>query len=124
MNAETPSAPSELPPTWRHPGDEAAGGDPTTPGQAKVALALGVVSLFGFFFPPCIGAAIAGLILGWTVRGRIAASSGRLRGAWMAYLALAASAVGTVLSLFWPALFVYVWIYAAFHGGQMPGGGF
>jgi len=42
----------------------------------------------------------------------------------MAYLALAASAVGTVLSLFWPALFVYVWIYAAFHGGQMPGGGF
>jgi hypothetical protein len=93
-----------------------------TPSEAKVALALGALSLVGLVFPPAIASGIAGLILGWKARGRIADAPDQFRGAWMAYLALFLSAVGTLASLVLPGFVVSVWIYAAFHGGQLPGG--
>ncbi len=43
-------------------------------------------------------------------------------GAWLANLALVLSVVGMLGSLVLPAFIVSVWIYAAFHGGQLPSG--
>lgn len=93
-----------------------------TPGEAKVALALGAVSIVGLVFPPLIALGVAGLILAWMARKRIAASPDQLRGAWMAYLALVLSAVGTLASLVLPGFIIAVQIYAALHGGQLPSG--
>lgn len=87
-----------------------------------VALVLGLVSLGGLLFPPLLVAGLAGIILGWTARKRIARSGGELKGKRIAITGLALGVLGTLLGLVLPAFFIGVWIYAAFHGGQLPPG--
>ncbi len=86
------------------------------------ALVLSLVSLFGLVFPPLIAAALAGIILGWTARKRISRSSGELKERRIAIAGVALGVLGTLLSLVLPGFVVSVWIYALFHGGQLPGG--
>lgn len=93
----------------------------TVEGLIPVALVLGVVSMFGLIFPPLFFAGVTGVILSWVARRRIASSAGTLKGKTAAWIAFALSLVGCLLSLVFPAFVVYVWIYAAFHGGKLPG---
>jgi hypothetical protein len=88
-----------------------------------VALVLGLVSLPGLVFPPLLGAGIAGIVLAWTARRRIARSGGELKGNRIAIAGLALSILGSLLSLVLPGFFVGVAIYALFHGNQLPFGG-
>ena len=92
-----------------------------TDSGAVAALVLGIVSLGGLLFPPLLGVAIAGIVLGWTAHRRIA-RTGELKGNRIAIVGIALSVVGMLLSLVLPGFVVWVWIYAAFHGGQLPGG--
>lgn len=87
-----------------------------------VSVVLGVVSLGGLVFPPMLAVAIIGIVLGWTARRRIAASQGGLKGGWVAIAGLVLSVLGALCSLVFPGFVVGVWIYAAFHGGQLPSG--
>ncbi len=103
-------APEDAPPTVR------------TDSAAIVSLVLGVVSLPGLLFPPCLGAAVIGVVLGWIARRRIAAAHGALKGGRIAIAGIALSVLGGLLSLVLPAFVVGVWIYAIFHGGQLPSG--
>jgi hypothetical protein len=86
------------------------------------ALVLGLISLIGLVFPPLLGAGVAGIVLGWTARKRIARNGGELKGYRIAITGLALSVLGSLLSLVLPGFVVGVWIYAAFHGGQLPNG--
>jgi hypothetical protein len=86
------------------------------------ALVCGLVSLVGLIFPPLLCAGVAGVILGWTARKRIARSGGELKGGRIAIAGVAFGVLGTLLSLVIPGFIVGVWIYAAFHGGQLPYG--
>lgn len=92
----------------------------TVEGRVPGALVLGVVSLFGFVFPPLFLVGVAGVYLSWTARQRIASSNGTLRGRTATWIALALSLIGCLLSLVFPAIVVYVYAYAAFHGGRAP----
>ena len=93
-----------------------------TDSAAVVSLALGFVSLGGLVFPPMLATAIMGIVLGWTARRRIAASQGTLKGGWLAIAGLVLSVLGAFCSLVLPSFVVGVWVYAAFHGGQLPSG--
>ena len=93
-----------------------------TDGGAIAALVLGFVSLGGLVFPPLLFMGVAGVVLGWTARRRIARSGGALRGRGIAIGGLVLGGLGSLLSLVLPGFVVGVWIYAAFHGGQLPGG--
>jgi hypothetical protein len=93
-----------------------------TDSAAVVSLVLGFISLGGLVFPPMLATAIIGIVLGWTARRRIAASQGMLKGGWVAIAGLVLSVLGALCSLVFPAFVVSVWIYAAFHGGQLPYG--
>ena len=93
-----------------------------TDSAAVVSLVLGFVSLAGLVFPPMIATAIMGIILGWTARRRIAAGQGTLKGGWIAIAGLVLSMLGALCSLVFPGFVLGVWIYAAFHGGQLPSG--
>ncbi len=86
------------------------------------ALVCGIVSLVGLIFPPLLCAGVAGVILGWTARKRIARSGGELKGSRIAIAGVAFGVLGTLLSLVIPGFIVGVGIYAAFHGGQLPYG--
>jgi hypothetical protein len=90
---------------------------------AVVAMIFGLLSLPGLVFPPLLGAGVIGIVLGWTSRRRIADSGGALKGKWIAITGLAFGVLGSLLSLVFPGFVVYVYIYAAFHGGQLPGNG-
>ena len=94
-----------------------------TDSGAVAALVLGIVSLGGLLFPPFLGLAIAGIVLGWAAHRRIARSRTELKGDRIAISDLALSVVGLLLSLVLPGFVVWVWIYAAFHGGQLPPSG-
>jgi mannose/fructose/N-acetylgalactosamine-specific phosphotransferase system component IIC len=87
---------------------------------AVAALVLGLVSLPGLVFPPLFGVGVMAIILGWTSRRRIAKSGGALKGKGVAIAGLALGVLGCLLSLVFPAFIAYVWIYAAFHNGQLP----
>ncbi len=89
---------------------------------AIAALACGIVSLGGLVFPPLLGLGIAGIILGWTARRRIARSGGALKGNAIAIGGLVLGVLGSLLSLVLPGFVIGVWIYALFHGGQLPPG--
>ena len=93
----------------------------TVEGRVPAALVLGAVSLFGLVFPLLLAAGVAGIYLSWSARKRIASSRGALKGRAAAWIAFALSVVGSLLSLVFPAFVVSVYIYAAFHGGQLPG---
>jgi hypothetical protein len=90
---------------------------------AVAALALGLLSLPGLVFPPFFGVGLMGIILGWTARRRIANSGGALKGKGIAITGLVLGVLGCLLSLVFPGFIAYVYIYAAFHGGQLPGSG-
>ena len=92
----------------------------TTDGRAQGALVLGVVSLVGLILPPLLVAGVTAIYLGFTAQRRIARSEGTLKGRGMALAGLALGVVGSLLSLVLPGFFGYVWIYAAFHNGQLP----
>ncbi len=92
-----------------------------TDSGAITALVLGLVSLIGLVFPPLLGLGIAGIVLGWLARRRIARSGGELRGKWIAIAGIVLGVVGSLLSLVIPGFVVGVLIYAAFHGGQCGG---
>jgi hypothetical protein len=87
--------------------------------SARVALILGIISLFGLVLPPLIGCAIAGLILGWRSR-RAAIAEGKSPR--VPNAALAFSAVGALDSLVLPGFVVYVVLYALTHNNQLPPG--
>lgn len=91
-------------------------------GRVFVGLALGLLSLAGLIFPPMLGLGIAGIVISLMSRARIKQSGGRLRGLTVVWIALIMSVVGCLLSLVLPGFVVYVWIYALFHGGQLPEG--
>ncbi|HEX7263601.1 MAG TPA: DUF4190 domain-containing protein [Candidatus Dormibacteraeota bacterium] len=91
-----------------------------TDSGAVAALVCGLVSLVGLVFPPLLCAGLAGVILGWTARKRIARSDSGLKGSRIAIAGLALGVLGTLLSLVIPGFIVGVWIYAAFHGGRLP----
>ena len=93
-----------------------------TDSGAVAALACGFISLGGLVFPPLLGLGIAGIVLGWTSRRRIARSAGELKGNAIAVGGLVLGVVGSLLSLVLPGFVVGVWIYALFHGGQLPSG--
>jgi hypothetical protein len=86
----------------------------------RIALILGAISLFGLVFPPLLGAGVAGIVLSRMALRRIASGGGALKGRTTAWIALALSVVGSLLSLVLPLFVVYVWIYAASHGGRIP----
>ncbi|HEV2027921.1 MAG TPA: DUF4190 domain-containing protein [Candidatus Dormibacteraeota bacterium] len=88
-------------------------------GRAVASLVLGAVSLIGLVMPPLLAAGIAGIYLGWTARRRIKGSLGVLRGTWVATLGLVLGIIGCLLSLVLPGFVIAVYIYAAFHGGQI-----
>lgn len=90
---------------------------------AVVALVCGLISLGGLVFPPLLGVGIAAIVLGWTARRRIARSAGALKGSGMAIAGLMFGVLGSLLSLVFPGFVAFVYIYAAFHGGQAPGNG-
>ena len=83
---------------------------------------LGLISLIGLIFPPLFAIGVAGIVLGWTARKRIARSGGELKGKGIAFAGIVLSVFGCLLSLVIPGFIVSVWIYAAFHGGQLPSG--
>lgn len=83
---------------------------------------LGATSLIGIVFPPLFGAGLAAVILGWTARKRIARGGGQLKGGTVAIIAIVLGVLGCLLSLVIPGFIVSVWIYALFHGGQLPNG--
>ena len=87
---------------------------------AVASLVLGLLSLPGLVFPPLFFVGAAGVLLGWTSRRRIAKSGGALKGKGFAIAGLAFGVLGCLLSLVFPAFVAYVYIYAAFHGGQAP----
>lgn len=93
-----------------------------TDSGAIAAFVCGFISLGGLVFPPLLGLGIAGIVLGWTSRRRVARSGGQLKGNAIALGGLALGVVGSLLSLVLPGFVVGVWIYAAFHGGQLPSG--
>ena len=101
--------------------------DPTTsPAQkqtdsaAVVALVLGALSLVGLVFPLLLALGVTAIVLGWTARRRIARSGGALKGGRIAIAGLVLGVLGSLLSLVLPGFVAYVYIYAAFHGGQAP----
>ena len=95
--------------------------DTTVQGRTpRIALILGLISLFGLVFPPLLGAGVAGVVLSWMALKRIASSGGLLKGRRTAWIALALSVIGSLLSLVLPSFVLYVWIYAAFHDGRIP----
>jgi mannose/fructose/N-acetylgalactosamine-specific phosphotransferase system component IIC len=91
-----------------------------TDSGAIAALVMGLVSLPGLVLPPLLIVGVAGVVIGWTARRRIARSNGALKGTGIAIAGLALGVLGTLLSLVIPGFFVSVWIYAAFHGGRLP----
>jgi Domain of unknown function (DUF4190) len=93
-----------------------------TDSAAVVSLVVGLLSLFGLIFPPLIAAAVIAIVLGWTARRRIAASQRALKGGRIAIAGVMVGILGALFSLVLPGFVVGVWIYAAFHGGQLPGG--
>lgn len=95
---------------------------PETDKAAVVAWVLGATSVVGIVFPPLFGAGLAAVILGWTARKRIARSGGQLRGKTIAIIAIVLGILGCLVSLVLPGFIVSVWIYALFHGGQLPSG--
>lgn len=90
--------------------------------RAVVAVVLGAVSLAGLIFPPMLLVGITATVLGWRSRKSVASSGGALSGWTAAWIAVGLGILGSLLSLVIPGLIVYVWIYAAFHGGQLPPG--
>jgi hypothetical protein len=95
---------------------------PKVEGRVYVALLFGLLSLSGLVFPPAIGFGIAAIALSVITRRRMTASGGRLRGRWLAWMALGFGVAGSLLSLVIPGFVVYIWIYAIFHGGHFPPG--
>jgi hypothetical protein len=93
-----------------------------TDSGAIAAVVLGLGSLIGLILPPLLGAGIAAIVLGWIARRRIVRSGGELKGKWIAIAGTALGVLGSLLSLVIPGFIVSVWIYAAFHGGQLPSG--
>ena len=93
----------------------------TIEGRVFAALFLGLTSLSGLVFPPAIVLGIGGVVLSLFARRRIVTSGGRLRGKTVLWFAIGLSVLGCLLSLVLPGFIVYVWIYAIFHGGQIPG---
>jgi len=93
-----------------------------TDSAAVVSMVLGLLSLFGVAFPPLIAAAVIAIVLGWTARRRIAASKRVLKGGRIAIAGMIVGVLGALFSLVLPGFVVGVWIYAAFHGGQLPSG--
>ena len=88
-----------------------------------MALVLGILSLVGLVFPPALGAGILAIVLGWTSRRRVARSAGHLKGGRLAIAGLVLGVVGSLFSLVLPGFVAYVYVYAVFHGGQMPANG-
>ncbi|GAC1513235.1 MAG: hypothetical protein NVS1B3_17540 [Candidatus Dormibacteraceae bacterium] len=89
---------------------------------AVVALVLGLLSLGGLVFPPLLGFGVAGIVLGWKAHQRVVRSGGEVKGNRIAIAGLALGVLGSLMSLVLPGFIVSVWIYAAFHGGQLPFG--
>lgn len=87
-----------------------------TDSGAVTALVLGLISLIGLVFPPCLGLGIAAIVLGWTARRRIARSAGRLKGIRIAVAGMSLGVLGSLLSLVLPGFVIGVYIYAAFGG--------
>jgi Domain of unknown function (DUF4190) len=109
-------------PTVMDPISEPAAPHAQTDSAAVVSLVLGLLSLFGLVFPPLIAAAVIAIVLGWTARRRIAAGRHVLKGGRIAIAGMIVGVLGALLSLVLPGFVVSVWIYAAFHGGQLPSG--
>jgi hypothetical protein len=102
---------------------EQAASKTRTDNGAVASLVLGLVSLPGLFAPPLFFAGLVAVLFGWSARRRIAQSGGALKGKWFAVAGVMIGVLGCLLSLVFPAFVLYVWIYAAFHGGQLPGNG-
>lgn len=94
-----------------------------TDSGATTALVLGFLSLVALVFPPALGLGIAAVVVGWNARRRITRSNGALKGRPLAVAGLVLGVIGTLEGLFIPGIVAYVYIYAAFHGGQPPGNG-
>ena len=109
------TGPGESDPTTNSP--------PTkTDSGAVASLAIGSISLIGLIFPLLVAAGVVAILLGWVAHKRIRSSGGELKGNGIAIVGIGLGVVGSLLSLVFPAFIVGVWIYAAFHGGQLPGG--
>lgn len=91
--------------------------------SAIAALVLGFVSLVALVFPPALGLGVAAIVIGWTARRRIARSTTAVRGSAFAIIGLVLGVIGTLEALVLPGIVAFVYIYAAFHGGQIPGNG-
>jgi hypothetical protein len=109
-------------PTVMDPITEPAAPHAQTDSAAVVSLVLSLLSLFGLIFPPLLAAAVIAIVLGWTARRRITASQRVLKGGRIAIAGMMVGVLGALFSLVLPGFVVSVWIYAAFHGGQLPSG--
>lgn len=103
--------------------DPAALSRPRLESGAISSLVLGFLSLVALVFPPALGLGIAAIVLGWTARRRIAGSGGAQRGGHIAIVGLLLGVIGTLEGLVLPGFVAFVYIYAAFHGGKVPGDG-
>jgi hypothetical protein len=81
-----------------------------TDSGAVAALVCGFVSLGGLVFPPLPALGLAGILLGWTSRRRIARSGDELKGNAMAVGGLVLGVLGSLLSLVLPGFVVGVYI--------------
>jgi|SRR5690348_13655383 len=90
--------------------------------SAVVSLVLAVLSLPALVFPPLLGLGIAAIVTGVIARRRVSASAGLLKGRGIATAGIAIGGLGAVLGLVLPGFIVAVWIYAIFHGNQIPYG--
>lgn len=84
--------------------------------RPAASLLLGLGSLGGLFFPPLIVAGVTAIVLGISALRRLGLPAGVL-GA----VGIVLGVAGTVESLVFPAIIASVFVYAAFHGGQLPG---
>jgi uncharacterized membrane protein YqaE (UPF0057 family) len=89
---------------------------------AVVSLVLAVLSLPALVFPPLLGLGVAAIVTGVIARRRVLASAGVLKGEGIATAGIVVGVLGTLLGLVLPGFVVAVWIYAIFHGNQIPYG--
>ena len=83
--------------------------------RPAAALALGLGSLAGYFFPVLVFTAVLGVYLGVRNARRPAGGLDPL-----AMAGAGLGVVGALLSLALPAVFAYVLLFAITHGGRLP----
>ena len=84
--------------------------------RPAASLLLGLGSLGGLFFPPLVAAGVTAVVLGISALRKLG-----LRAGVLGAVGIVLGVAGTIESLVFPAFVAYVFVYAAFHGGQLPG---